>query len=57
MEFLSILLKKKIPNTTLDSEMREIGGLGIFLARRNVDEINYQYKKGNNVLTFKKLLK
>ncbi|WP_225369499.1 hypothetical protein [Methanobrevibacter arboriphilus] len=50
-------MKKKIPNTTLDSEMREIGGLGIFLARRNVDEINYQYKKGNNVLTFKKLLK
>ncbi|OQD58908.1 putative protein kinase [Methanobrevibacter arboriphilus JCM 13429 = DSM 1125] len=50
-------LEEKIPNTTLDSEMREIGGLGIFLARRNVDEINYQYKKGNNVLTFKKLLK
>ncbi|WP_054834920.1 ATP-binding protein [Methanobrevibacter arboriphilus] len=51
-------LEEKIPNTTLDSETREIGGLGgIFLARRNVDEINYQYKKGNNVLTFKKLLK
>jgi anti-sigma regulatory factor (Ser/Thr protein kinase) len=50
-------LEEKIPDTTLDSEMREIGGLGIFLARKNVDEINYQYKKGNNVLTFKKLLK
>ncbi len=50
-------LEEKTPNTTLNSEMREIGGLGIFLVRKNVDEINYQYKKGKNVLTFKKLLK
>ncbi|KZX14624.1 serine-protein kinase RsbW [Methanobrevibacter cuticularis] len=50
-------LEEKDPDITLSSEMREIGGLGIFLARKNVDEINYQYKKGRNILTFKKLLK
>lgn len=29
---------------------RKIGGLGIFLIKKNVDEIKYTYEKGTNIL-------
>ena len=48
-------LEHKDPDTTLDAEDREIGGLGIFLVKKNVDEISYKYENGQNILTVKKL--
>ena len=48
-------LEQKDPDTSLGVEEREIGGLGIFLVKKNVDAITYEYKDGRNVLTFKKL--
>ena len=48
-------LKKEDPDTSLGVEEREIGGLGIFLVKKNVDDITYEHKDGQNVLTFKKL--
>lgn len=48
-------LKKEDPDTSLGVEEREIGGLGIFLVKKNVDAITYEHKDGQNVLTFKKL--
>ena len=47
-------LAKADPNTTLSAEEREIGGLGIFMVKKTMDEIAYEYKDGQNILTIKK---
>ena len=44
-------LKKPDPDITLSAEDREIGGLGIFIAKRTMDTIAYAYENGKNVLT------
>lgn len=49
-------LAKDDPDVTLSAEERKIGGLGIFLAKKSMDEINYEYKDGHNILTMKKRL-
>ena len=41
---------------TLSAEDREIGGLGIFLIRKIMDEVKYERIEGKNVLTIKKEL-
>lgn len=48
-------LQHKDPDITLSAEERNIGGLGIFLVKKNVDEIYYKYEDGQNILTVKKL--
>lgn len=45
------------PDITLSAEEREIGGLGIFMVKKNVDETRYKYEKGRNVLTLTKGLR
>ena len=50
-------LKKADPNTALSAEEREIGGLGIFMVKKSMDEVTYEYKDGQNILTIKKSLK
>lgn len=49
-------LERDEPDVTLSTEEREIGGLGIFLARKNVDEMRYEYREGQNILTMSKRL-
>ena len=49
-------LAKADPNTTLSAEEREIGGLGIFMVKKTMDEITYEYKDGQNILAIKKNL-
>ena len=44
-------LKKPDPDITLSAEDREIGGLGIFIAKKTMDTITYAYENGENVLT------
>ena len=44
------------PDVTLSADEREIGGLGIFMTKKLVDEMSYEYRDGENVLTLKKLL-
>lgn len=44
------------PDTSLSAEERQLGGLGIFLVRKSMDDVIYQYKEGNNILKLKKLL-
>ena len=44
------------PDTTLSAEERKIGGLGIFLVKKTMDDISYEYNNGRNVLTIKKNL-
>ncbi len=47
-------LKKADPNVSLSAEEREIGGLGIFLVKKTMDDISYEYKDGKNILKIKK---
>ena len=42
------------PDITLPANERNIGGLGIYLCKKMMDNINYQYVDGNNVLTMMK---
>ena len=49
-------LAKEDPDITLSAEEREIGGLGIFMVKQTMDEISYEYKDGQNILTIKKNL-
>lgn len=47
-------LAKADPNIALSAEEREIGGLGIFMVKKTMDGITYEYKDGQNILTIKK---
>ena len=44
-------LKKPDPDITLSADEREIGGLGIFIAKKTMDSITYAYENGENNLT------
>ncbi len=44
------------PDTTLDIDERPIGGLGIFLVRQTMDDVQYRRRDGKNILTLKKRL-
>ena len=49
-------LKKADPDVTLSADEREIGGLGIFIAKKVMDSIAYEYKNGQNILRIKKTI-
>lgn len=47
-------LKKDDPDITLSAEEREIGGLGIYMVKKTMDEISYEYNDGQNILKIRK---
>ena len=47
-------LAGKEPDITLNAEDREVGGLGVFLVKKTMDEITYEYKNGQNILKIRK---
>lgn len=47
-------LEKPDPDITLSAEERNIGGLGIFLTKKFMDSVEYEFADGMNVLTIKK---
>ena len=49
-------LEKEDPDTTLSAEEKEIGGLGIFIVKKTMDEISYRYENEKNILTVKKYI-
>lgn len=44
-------LEKDDPDVNLSAEEREIGGLGIFMVKKLMDDVSYEYKDGKNILT------
>ncbi len=50
-------LARPDPDTTLPAEEREIGGLGIFITKKTMDETSYRYVEGRNVFTIYKDIK
>ena len=47
-------LAKADPDTTLSAAERQIGGLGIFMAKKSMDSMEYAYREGQNILTIRK---
>lgn len=47
-------LAKEDPDTTLPLEKRPIGGLGILLVKKMMDDVTYRHEEGHNILTIKK---
>lgn len=49
-------LAKQDPDITESVERRKIGGLGIFMVKKLMDDVFYRYENGENVLVFTKSL-
>ncbi|MCQ2451491.1 MAG: ATP-binding protein [Clostridia bacterium] len=49
-------LAKEDPDVTMSAEERGIGGLGIFMVKKTMDDVRYEYKDGKNILVIKKNL-
>lgn len=49
-------LAKPDPDVTLSAKDRKIGGLGIFMTKKFMDELLYEYRDGQNVFCMKKKL-
>jgi anti-sigma regulatory factor (Ser/Thr protein kinase) len=49
-------LQAKDPDVTLSVEERVIGGLGIYMTKKIMDEVSYRYEEGRNILTLRKKL-
>lgn len=47
-------LDREDPDVTLDAEARQLGGLGILMAKKLMDDIQYEYRDGKNILTLRK---
>ena len=47
-------LAREDPDTTLSAEERDLGGLGIYMVKKSMDEVTYEYKDGQNILRIKK---
>ena len=50
-------LEKEDPNINASSEDREIGGLGIFMVKKIMDKVTYEYANNENILTLVKYKK
>ncbi|MEG1524861.1 MAG: ATP-binding protein [Clostridia bacterium] len=44
-------MEKSDPDITLAAEKRQIGGLGIYMVKKLMDEVSYAYADGKNCLT------
>ena len=44
-------LAKPDPDVTLSAEERQIGGLGIYMVKKSMDDMKYEYVNSQNVLT------
>lgn len=47
-------LARADPDVTLSAEKRQIGGLGIYMVKKSMDHVQYEYRDGQNILTFRK---
>ena len=50
-------LEKPDPDITLSAEERQIGGLGIWLVKENMDLVQYRNENGKNILTIRRKLR
>lgn len=50
-------LSKEDPDVTLSAKERRIGGLGIFMVKKSMDHMYYEYKDGKNHVSICKKLR
>lgn len=50
-------LNAEDPDVTLSAEKRKIGGLGVYMVKKLMDSVSYEYIDGMNVLSFIKSFK
>lgn len=49
-------LQSQDPDVTLPANERVIGGLGIYMVKKSMDDVRYEYVDGKNILTIVKKL-
>lgn len=49
-------LEKEDPDISLSAEDRQVGGLGIFMVKKMMDDMTYEYRDGRNILRISKLV-
>ncbi len=49
-------LEREDPDVTLSAEERQIGGLGIFMVKKSMDNVEYENTDGKNIFRIKKIL-
>jgi sigma-B regulation protein RsbU (phosphoserine phosphatase) len=49
-------LEAKKPDVTLKAKERKKGGLGIYLVKKTMNDVTYEFKEGKNNLTIRKVL-
>ena len=49
-------LKREDPDVTLPIEERETGGLGVYMVKKTMDDVSYEYRDGKNILKIRKNL-
>ncbi len=49
-------LAKEDPDITLSADDRAVGGLGIFMVKKSMNEVCYRRENGRNIFTMKKYL-
>ena len=49
-------LAKEDPDITLSAEERKLGGLGIYMVKKMMDDFQYEYKDGKNIVTVCKVI-
>lgn len=47
-------MAKPDPDVTLSADQREIGGLGIFMVKKSMDDVQYKRANGQNILRLRK---
>ena len=47
-------LQREDPDVSLSAEARKIGGLGIFLVKKNMDKVDYRREDDKNIITMQK---
>jgi len=47
-------LQKEDPDIAASADERSIGGLGIMMVKKTMDEVRYEYRDGKNILEIKK---
>lgn len=46
-------LEKADPDISLSAEERDIGGLGIFMVKKSMDDVSYRYENNQNIITIR----
>ena len=47
---------KEDPDISLSAEKRPVGGLGVLMVKKTMDEVHYEYSDGLNITTIRKLI-